>query len=103
VSTDELESRRDQVVDLDVSWLVPADLCAVEALARLQVTVSRRGHWLLLHGAHGGLVELVEFLGLGDVVHLCSCCRGGPPAGRKRTGESMGLRNQVEGKAEDFE
>ena len=27
-------------VDLDVSWLVPADLCAVDALARLHVTAS---------------------------------------------------------------
>jgi hypothetical protein len=63
-------------VDLDVSWLVPADLYAVDALARLQVAVSRRGRWLLLHGADGGLVELFNFVGLGDVVHLCACCRG---------------------------
>jgi hypothetical protein len=62
-------------VDLDVSWLVPADLSAVDALARLQLAASRRGWWLQCHGADGSLVELVEFVGLGDVVHLCRCCR----------------------------
>jgi hypothetical protein len=66
----------DGVVDVDVSWLVPADLCAVDALARLQVVVSRCGRSLVLHGAAGGLVELLEFVGLGDVLYLCSCCRG---------------------------
>ena len=63
------------VVDLDVSWLVPADLCAVDALARLQVTASRCGRSLQLHGACGGLPELLEFYGLGDVLHVCGCCR----------------------------
>ncbi|HEY1650684.1 MAG TPA: STAS domain-containing protein [Acidimicrobiales bacterium] len=61
-------------VDLDVSWLVPADLTAVDALARLQVTASRCGRSLQLHGACGGLTELLEFLGLGDVLHVCGCC-----------------------------
>jgi len=66
----------DGVVDLDVSWLVPADLCAVDALARLQVAAARRGRWLLLHSADGGLLELLEFIGLDHVVHLCPCCCG---------------------------
>jgi hypothetical protein len=66
----------DGVVDLDVAWLVPADLGAVDALARLQLAASRCGRWLQFHGADGGLVELVEFVGLGDVLHLCPCCRG---------------------------
>jgi ABC-type transporter Mla MlaB component len=70
-------------VDLDVSWLVPADLCAVEALARLQVTASRCGRSLQLHGACGGLPELLEFYGLSDVLHMCGCCRpcDTPPKG----------------------
>ena len=62
-------------VDLDVAWLVPADLSAIDALARLQVAASRCGRWLQLHGADGGLVELLDFVGLGDVVHLCPYCR----------------------------
>jgi ABC-type transporter Mla MlaB component len=76
----------DGVVDLDVSWLVPADLGAVDTLARLQVVASRCGHWLQLHGADGGLAELLQFVGLNDIVHLCSCCpscvQGGEPPTR---------------------
>jgi hypothetical protein len=62
-------------VDLDASWLVPADLDAVDALARLQVAVSRCGCRLLLHGVNGGLAELLDFVGLSDVVHVCPDCR----------------------------
>jgi hypothetical protein len=65
----------DEVVDLDVSWLVPADLDAVDALARLQVAVSRCGRRLLLHRVDGGLAELLDFVGLSDVVHVCPECR----------------------------
>ena len=65
----------DLIVDLDVSWLVPADLGAVDALARLQIAASRCGWWLQLHGANGGLVELVELVGLGEIMHLCPLCR----------------------------
>jgi hypothetical protein len=31
---------------------------------------------LRLHGVDGGLAELLEFVGLSDVMHLCRCCRG---------------------------
>lgn len=65
----------DGAVDLDVSWLVPADLGAVDALARLHVVAARCGCRLRLHGADGGLAELVELVGLGDVLHLCPCSR----------------------------
>jgi ABC-type transporter Mla MlaB component len=74
----------DGVVDLDVSWLVPADLAAVDALARLQVAASRCGRRLRLHGADGGLAELLEFVGLSDIVHLCPCCGGASWAANRR-------------------
>jgi ABC-type transporter Mla MlaB component len=74
----------DGVVDLDVSWLVPADLGAVDALARLQVAASRCGRRLRLHGANGGLAELLEFVGLSDIVHVCPCCRGASWAANRR-------------------
>ena len=64
-----------RVIDLDVSWLVPADLAAVDVLARLQVAAARRRSQLCLHGADGGLAELIDFCGRGDIVQLCSCCR----------------------------
>jgi hypothetical protein len=68
--------RRAEVVDvhLDVSWLVPADLGAIDALARLQVSATHCGRSLRLHGARGGLPELLEFMGLVDVLRLCRCC-----------------------------
>jgi ABC-type transporter Mla MlaB component len=81
----------DEALELDVSWLVPADLDAVEALARLQVAASRCGRRLLLHGVNGGLAELLEFVGLGDIMHVCPDCRSSmertePPVqgGRRR-------------------
>jgi ABC-type transporter Mla MlaB component len=64
-------SAGDGAVDLDVSWLVPADLGAVDALARLHVVAARRGCRLRLHGADSGLAELVELVGLGGILHLC--------------------------------
>jgi len=35
--------------------------------------VSRRGGVLRLHGADGGLAELLELVGLRDVMDLCPC------------------------------
>jgi hypothetical protein len=67
-------STGDGVVGLDVSWLVPADLAAVDALARLHVLASRRGWRLQLHGADGGLVELVALVGLAEIVRPCPGC-----------------------------
>jgi ABC-type transporter Mla MlaB component len=66
-------------VDLDVSWLVPADVNAVDALARLHLAAIRRGRWVQLHGAAGGLAELLEFFGLGDVVRVCPRCNPAQP------------------------
>ena len=69
MSDDGEQSQDDRrVVVLDVSWLMPADLGVVDALARLQLAALRCGWRLQLRGADGGLVELLEFLGLGDVV-----------------------------------
>jgi hypothetical protein len=58
---------------------VPADLGAVDALARLQVAASRCGRRIRLHGADGGLAGLVDLVGLGAVVHLCPCRRRAKP------------------------
>jgi hypothetical protein len=63
-----------RIADIDISWLVPADLGAVDALARLQLVAARCGWLPQFHGADGGLVELLEFVGLRDVVHLCPDC-----------------------------
>jgi hypothetical protein len=60
-------------VNLDVSWLVSPDLLAIDLLARLHVVACRSGRALWLHGASSELVELLEFLGLREIVHLCPC------------------------------
>jgi ABC-type transporter Mla MlaB component len=48
---------------------VRADMAAVDALARLQLHASRRGCTVLLRRAPGELLELVELMGLRDVLH----------------------------------
>ena len=64
----------DRIVDLDVSWLVRADLTAVDALARLQLVAVRRAHRLKLHGANQELADVLELVGLGEIVQLCPRC-----------------------------
>jgi hypothetical protein len=85
MANDADEIRPDGAVDLDVSWLVVADLRAIDALARLQLVASRRGRRLQLHGAGRGLVELLEFVGLDDVVRVCPVCATKPGREEGRT------------------
>lgn len=47
---------------------VPADAVTVEALARLQLAARRHGCRVRLRGASTELLELVDFLGLQDVL-----------------------------------
>ena len=75
MTTSHNEGRTQRLVDLDVSWMVPADLRVVDALARLQVVALRQGRTLEIHGADPGLAELLELVGLDLVVHLCRRCR----------------------------
>jgi ABC-type transporter Mla MlaB component len=76
------------VVDLDVSWLVRPDLAAVDALARLQLAAARCGRSLCLYGADRGLVELLEFVGLGQTLFVCPCAH--PPTGDPDDGATTG-------------
>jgi ABC-type transporter Mla MlaB component len=72
-------------VELDVSWLAPVDLGAVDALARLHLAAARRGRSLRLHGAGTGLVTLLELVGLDDVLGLCPVCTTKPGRAEGRT------------------
>lgn len=47
---------------------VPADAVTVEALARLQLAARRHGCRVRLRGASTELLELVDFLGLQEVL-----------------------------------
>jgi hypothetical protein len=76
-------------VHLDVSWLVPADMTAVDALARLQLVAGRCGRSLRLHGADVSLVELVDLVGLRDALGVCGCA-GATALEGARPGVSLG-------------
>jgi ABC-type transporter Mla MlaB component len=56
-----------EVVACDVRGVEP-DAVTVEALARLQLAVRRRGCRVRLVGACEALCELVDFMGLTDVL-----------------------------------
>jgi hypothetical protein len=60
-------------VNLDVSWLLSPDLPAIDVIARLHVVACRRDRQLWLHGATCELIELLELVGLRDIMHLCPC------------------------------
>jgi ABC-type transporter Mla MlaB component len=47
---------------------VDADAVTVDALARLQLAARRKGCQVRLRNASGELLELVAFMGLGDVL-----------------------------------
>jgi hypothetical protein len=62
-----LEATDADVVDCDVSALAP-DAAAIDALARLRLTVRRLGRELRLSRASCELEELLAFAGLADVL-----------------------------------
>ncbi|MDQ3916536.1 MAG: STAS domain-containing protein [Actinomycetota bacterium] len=64
---DALEEGSSKIVVCDVSGIAP-DAVAVDALARLQLTVRRRGGEVRLRGASGELRELLDLAGLCDVL-----------------------------------
>jgi ABC-type transporter Mla MlaB component len=62
-----LEGSGDGVADCDVSG-VEVDAVTVDALARLQLAARRQGCRVRLRNASAELRELVEFMGLSDVL-----------------------------------
>ena len=63
-----LESSTANKVICDVSGLAYPDCVAVDALARLQLTIGRLGCRLGLRGASPQLRALLRFVGLGEIV-----------------------------------
>jgi hypothetical protein len=49
---------------------VPADAMAIDALARLQINARRLGLELRLRDASSELLDLIAFVGLGDVLRV---------------------------------
>jgi ABC-type transporter Mla MlaB component len=62
-----LSENRAGTVHCDVAGVEP-DAVTVDALARLQVAARRRGCQVRLRGASAELRELVDFMGLRDVL-----------------------------------
>jgi anti-anti-sigma factor len=65
-----LEGRACEAVVCDLATLVQADLAAVEALARLQLTARRLGCRVRLRNESGELAALLELTGLSEVLPL---------------------------------
>jgi anti-anti-sigma regulatory factor len=66
-----LEGSEALVVVCDVGALTDPDAVAVDALARLQLTVRRLGGSIRFRHACGELQELLALMGLDEVVQLC--------------------------------
>jgi STAS domain len=66
------------VVVIDVSALVDADQCALDALARLQLAARRVGTSIRLENAGGELVDLLALVGLSDVLPVVGPETGNP-------------------------
>jgi ABC-type transporter Mla MlaB component len=62
-----LEGSAGAVVLCDVAGVEP-DAVTVDALARLQLAARRRGCQVRLRGASSELLELVDFMGLANVL-----------------------------------
>jgi hypothetical protein len=56
-----------EVVACDVSGL-PADFSTVDSLARLQLATLRQGRRLVVRGADRDLMDLLDWVGLGDLL-----------------------------------
>jgi ABC-type transporter Mla MlaB component len=63
-----LERSGADLVTCDVGAITAPDIVAVEALARLQLTARRQGRSIRFHRASGELQQLLELVGLGDLV-----------------------------------
>ena len=76
-----LERGAIEVALCDVSGAVP-DCATIDALARLQLAARRHGCRVRLHRPSSELLELLDFVGLSDVVRL-GLEPGGQPEERK--------------------
>lgn len=80
-------SPADQPISCHAGALTDPDLGTVEALARLQLTFRRCGVTLRLCHVPPALAELLDLLGLADVL---TCRLGLQPCGKAEEREEMG-------------
>jgi ABC-type transporter Mla MlaB component len=86
-----LEGSEAAVALCDVRGLEP-DAVTVDSLARLQLAVRRHGYEIRLHHASGELLELLDFMGLRDV--LPDGSRSRAASGVRRAGTSAPYRGR---------
>jgi ABC-type transporter Mla MlaB component len=72
-------------IDWDLSALACVDAGTVDALARLQLTARRSGATVRLRNASHELLELIDFMGLNEVL-LCVETRGQTEERKQRVG-----------------
>jgi ABC-type transporter Mla MlaB component len=95
-----VESCDAEPVQCDVGGLDEPDALTIDALARLQLTALRMGRRLGFRDACGELRDLVEFLGLGDVLPCDTPCAdpsalepGGQPEQRE---QALGVEEEAD-------
>lgn len=91
-----LETSDAQVVVCDVGGLIDPDLVAVDAVARLQLAARRRGASVTLLRASNELRELLEFIGLENVVRYRETLLGDPLGEAEHREEVLGVEEERE-------
>jgi hypothetical protein len=84
------------LVPCEVGGLDDPDALTVDALARLQLTALRLGRRLGFRDACGELRDLIEFLGLGDILP-CTDASGLKPRGQPEEREqALGVQEEAD-------
>ena len=89
--------------DIDASWvacdvgaLADPDVRAVDALARLQLTANRLGLEVRLRHASQGLQELLDLVGLFDVLPVCAASGLEPSRQPEEWEEGRGVEEEAD-------
>lgn len=87
------DARHVRLVVCDVGGLTGPDAATVDALARLQLTVRRRGGRVTLRNASRELLDLLALAGLDDAIPMgdVSALQG---AGQTEQGEQLRVEEQ---------
>jgi hypothetical protein len=90
-----LATGRVDVVMYDVGAVVDPEVMVIEALARLQLTARRAGGSIGVRHASGTLRDLLDMVGLCDVIALCDASPLGSH-GQVKEGEQARVEERVE-------
>ncbi len=91
-----LGSSRAQVVVCDVGGLIDPDCVAIDAVARLQLAARRRGATVTLLRASNELKELLEFIGLENVIRQYETLLVDPLGETEHGEQALGVEKEIE-------